>query len=72
MFPPWKANVKWERWHHEAHQVDVVHGVGFLRRHIRAVAVRSHQGEHDEVRLQREAVLGFEGSGDPRVNAHPV
>jgi hypothetical protein len=56
--------------HDEANEVHVIDRVGFVGRHVRAVAVRTHGREHDPVRLQGWPVLGFKGAGDARNDGH--
>jgi len=62
--------MKPQRRHDEAHQVDIVDRIRLFGRHVGAVAVRPHQCQHDEMRLEREAVLGLEGLANAGVDAH--
>jgi hypothetical protein len=71
VFPPREPEVELDRRDDESHEVDVIHRVRLLRRQVGSVTVRAHEGEHDEIRLQREAVLLLERGGDARVDCHP-
>ncbi len=70
MLPPRQADVKRKRGDDESHEIDVVHGVRLFGRQVCAVAMRPHQCEDDEVRLQWEAVVALERAGDAWVDAH--
>src|SRR6266702_4694959 len=54
----------------EPHEIHVVDRVRLFGRQVRTVAVRPHQCQDNEVRLQRESVLSLEGSRDAWVDAH--
>jgi hypothetical protein len=36
------------------------------------VAMRTHEREHDQVRLQGEPVLDFKGTGDAKIDCHEM